>query len=116
MGTKYNYNSFRNGGFDDTIFTAPIDGIYSFYVTTRHYSSRETGFVYLYHNDNKKQIVAAQGSRAESQGAKGNISVQATIVLQKDELVYIGFNGTLTDLSVESTTYFEGRLISKIQL
>ena len=111
--TEYNYNSFGNDAFNGIMFTAPIGGIYSFYVTVQQ-ASHQHGFVDLYHNDSKEQTIVAKGSRAEDRNFDGQISVQATIILRKNEMIYVGIRGHLADLGAESTTYFEGRLISKI--
>ena len=116
--TEYNYNSFGNNAFNGTTFTAPTDGIYSFYVTVRQtrVHNAYNGSVYIYHNDSKEQTIVAKDIRADNVGMIGRISVQATVLLRKGELVYVGLKGYLWDLGAESTTYFEGRLISKIDI
>ena len=113
--TEYNYNSFGNDAFNGTTFTAPTDGIYSFYVTVRQ-TSINNGRVCIYHNDSKEQTIVAKGICNRHEYRNGHISVQATVLLRKGELVYVGLNGYLSDLGAESTTYFEGRLISKIDI
>ena len=103
-----------NYGFNGTFFTAPVDGIYTFYVTTRQ-DSVTTGHVYLYQiKEAEHHVNVAHGSRSDDQNRNGNIIVQATIQVYAGEQVYVRLEGHLFDLGDATATYFEGRLISKI--
>ena len=109
MFDAYSYPKSFNG----TVFTAPVPGIYSFYVTVQQ-SSGDYGHLYL--NRQRKDegpITIAHGLRAEDQELDGNIVVQATVLLTKNEVVYVKFEGELHNVNEFNTTYFEGRLISK---
>ena len=109
------YNSSKS--FNGTVFTAPVSGIYSFYVTVQH-ESEEYGHVYL--NLNRQDdviddyITIAHGVRAGDSDRAADITVQATNFLTKNDFVFVHLQGTFNDLTDFSTTYFEGRLISKI--
>ena len=111
--TEYIFDAYSSSkSFNGTVFTAPVPGIYSFYVTVRQ-ESGEHGHVYLYRQRNDEgPITISHGLRAEDQGLDGNIVVQATVLLTKNELVYVKFGGRLYNVN-KFTTYFEGRLISK---
>ena len=100
--------------FNGTVFTTPVSGLYSFYVTVRH-DSKHYGHVYLNgHRQNDSCITIAHGVRALDTDRPDNITVQATTFLTKNDLIYVQLEGTLSYLTDCSTTYFEGRLISKI--
>ena len=114
--TDYDYRGGYgdNCGFDGSFFTAPGPGIYSFHVTTRQ-DSVTTGNVYLYHiKSSANHVIVGHGSRSDDQNRNGNIIVQATIKLYGHEKVYVRLEGHLFDLGDATTTYFEGRLVSKI--
>jgi len=100
--------------FNGAVFTAPVSGIYSFYVTVQQDSST-IGYVYLKRNrHNESPTTIAHGKRGDYGGVNGNVIVQSTIFLTKNDLVHVTFEGRLCDLADITTTYFEGRLISKI--
>ena len=111
---EYTFDAYGSSkSFNGTVFTAPVPGIYSFYVTVRQ-ESGDYGYVYLNrHRNDAKPTTIATGVRAEDAGRHGNIVVQATVLLTKNEFVYVKFEGRLYDLNEFNTTYFEGRLISK---
>ena len=104
--TEYNYGDH----FDGSFFTVPKDGIYTFYLTARQASS-SYGHANIYVNENQ----IAYSYRAESSGYNSHVSVSVTINLQRDDKVKAKFSGTLYSLTEAKTTYFEGRLISKIE-
>ena len=112
--TEYTFDAYGSSkSFNGTVFTAPVAGIYSFYVTVRQ-EAGDYGHVYLNrHRNDASPTTIAHGVRAECAGRHGNIVVQATVLLTKNEFVYVKFEGTLYDLNEVDTTYFEGRLISK---
>ena len=112
---EYIFDAYSSSkSFNGTVFTAPVPGIYSFYVTVEQECCYH-GHVYLnrQRNDDGPTTIA-YGVRAENNGLHGNIVVQATVLLTKNEFVYVKFEGRLFDLHESNTTYFEGRLISKI--
>ena len=75
----YNYCDWADSGFNGTVFTAPVDGIYSFYVTTRQ-DSVTSGHVYLYQiKEGQHHTVIAHGSRVDDQNRNGNIVVQVWV-------------------------------------
>ena len=78
---------------------------------TARQSSSYSGIAYIYVNENE----IANSFRSESNGYGGHVSVSVTIKLQRDDKVKAKFTGNLYDLGEAKTTYFEGRLISKIE-
>ena len=90
-----------------------MTGIYAFYVTTRQ-ASADDGRVFLKTREGDEVIVVAQGMRAEDRSFNGNIVVQATLFLKENSVVFVGMSGSLSDLGAAKSTYFEGRLITKI--
>ena len=104
--TEYNYGDH----FDGSFFTVPQDGIYTFYLTARQ-KSYYTGYAYIYVNE--KEI--AHSIRHGYSNYRGHVAVSVTIKLQRDDKVKAKFSGNLYDLSESKTTYFEGRLISKLE-
>ena len=104
--TEYNYGDH----FDGSFFTVPEDGIYTFYLTAQQTSSFH-GYAYIYVNENE----IAYSDRHDKYGYWGHVSVSVTIKLQRDDKVKAKFSGTLSFLTKAKTTYFEGRLISKLE-
>ena len=98
--------------------------MYSFLATAFN-KSTNFGSLKIYVND----ILMAMSSRAASRPTNGNqddsnesrsivksgkIWVQATLQLKKNDKVTIKINGTFYRLDLQSRTYFEGRLITKL--
>ena len=104
--TEYNYGDH----FDGSFFTVPEDGIYTFYLTARQTSST-SGYAYIYVNENE----IANSVRSDNHSSNGHVSVSITIRLQRDDKVKAKFSGTLYDTDEAKTTFFEGRLISKLE-
>ena len=104
--TEYNYGDH----FDGSFFTVPEDGIYTFYLTARQ-QSRDYGYAYIYVNENE----IAYSIRAENSADNGFVSVSVTIKLKRGDKVKAKFSGALYYLTEAKTTYFEGRLISKLE-
>ena len=104
--TEYNYGDH----FDGSFFTVPEDGIYAFHLTATQQSS-SNGYAYIYVNENQ----IANSVRADHHSYNGHVSVSVTIKLQRDDKVKAKFSGSLSPLTDAKFTYFEGRLISKIE-
>ena len=104
--TEYNYG----GHFDGSYFTAPEDGIYSFYLTSAQASSG-SGYAYIYVNSNE----IARSRRRGNSDYNGHVSVSLTVKLQQGDKVKAIFESYLYSLNDSKTTYFEGRLISKLE-
>ena len=95
--------------FDGTYFTVPENGLYSFYACCLQDSSKP-GYIHLYLNDN--QHIFAR--RAESNNNWGFVNIDTTMKLVKNDNVHVRFNGTLYNTNIASTTYFEGRMIARL--
>ena len=102
------------GGFNGTIFTAPFEGLYSFYVTARQ-QSNGSGNVFLCTQVGTNITDIAHGLHSEDRSCGSSVTVQATVHLLPRTRVFAKFLGYLYDLNEADTTYFEGRLISKIE-
>ena len=72
-------------------------------------SDSSYGYAYIYVNENEialSQIAAKYND---------HLSVSVTIKLQRDDKVKAKFRHSLNDLNDSKTTFFEGRLISKLE-
>ena len=69
------------------------------------------GYADIYVNENH----IAYSSRRESSGYSGFVSLSVTIKLQRDDKVKAKFTNYLYNLNESKTTFFEGRLISKLE-
>ena len=92
---KYNFCPYiSSNGFNGSIFAAPIEGLYSFYVTARQ-RYHPAGNIFLVHKDKDGAMIVAHGSRNAAYNNSGykcdNIVVQATLHLQSHDLVYVQF-------------------------
>ena len=101
----YNLGNF----FDGTYLTVPENGLYSFYACCLQNSS-SYGQIYLYLN-NDLHIYA---ERAESNNSLGFVNIDTTLKLAKNDKVDVRFHGTLYNTNCEETTYFEGRMIARL--
>ena len=101
----YNHGHF----FDGTFLTVPENGLYCFHVTSRQESSTR-GYIQLYINGNR-HIFAR---RAESNGNFGFVSIDTTLELAKNDKVDVRFHGRLECTSDKEATYFEGRLVARL--
>lgn len=100
----YNLGNF----FDGTYFTVPENGLYSFHVHCGQ-KSRNVGTIYLHHNNGR-----IYARRAESNDNFGFINIDATLKLAKNDKIHVGFYGHLFYLADAGTTYFEGRMIARL--
>ena len=98
--------------FDGSIFTAPFKGIYTFNVCAGH-QSETNGYVDLYVNE-LKTVNSQRNCNEETRDSFSNIWLHTTLQLKKGDEISIWLEGDLYDLNDESSTFFEGRLISRI--
>ena len=103
----YNFGNY----FDGTNFNVPENGLYTFHVSCQQ-KSNNSGTVYLYLND-IMQTSASKVGKSNATSA-GTIKIQITLKLTKDDIIYVRFESYLYNTSSEENTYFEGRLIAKI--
>ena len=101
----YNLGNF----FDGTYFTVPKNGLYSFLANFYHGSTSHGG-ISLYLNDEQKTWTP----RGESSGNHGFITFNTTLQLVKNDKVDIRLYGGVSNLTDPMTTFFEGRLIARI--
>ena len=95
--------------FDGTYFTIPENGLYYFKACCMQHSSNY-GAIYLYLNDN--QHIYAR--RAESNSSYGFVNIDTTLKLVKNDKVHVRFHGDLYYTNQPETTYFEGRMIARL--
>jgi len=95
--------------FDGTYFTVPENGLYSFYACCVQQSSCY-GQINLYLNNNQ-HIYA---SRAESNNNLGFVNIDTTLKLVKNDKVHVRFNGNLCGTIWPEITYFEGRMVARL--
>ena len=101
----YNLGNF----FDGTYFTVPENGLYSFNAFCGQNSSNYGG-IRLHVNDN----LHIYAERAESNNRLGFVNIDTTLKLVKNDKVDVRFSGTLGDTNDSMTTYFEGRMIARL--
>ena len=102
---EYNIGNHFNG----TIFTAPVAGLYSFFAMAKHRAATYTR-IRLYVNGNSKIVSTNETKNDDIQ----SLPLQSTLKLEKGQTVELRFGGTLYQASYGDRTYFEGRLISRI--
>ena len=95
--------------FDGSIFTAPFKGIYTFNVCVGHQSETD-GQINLYVNECR----TANSQRNCNNDSYSNIWLYTTLRLETDDEISIRLYGDLYDLNDGEYTFFEGRLISKL--
>ena len=101
----YNFGGFFNG----KPFIVPEKGLYFFQVCCKQ-KSRTRGTVVLYRNDE----IFTFGSKADSYNNHGHVNVQTTLELVKNDKIHVCFGQELYNTDDARTTYFEGRLIAKL--
>ena len=101
----YNLGNF----FDGTYFTVPENGLYSFYAFCRQQSSNY-GEIRLHLNDN----LHIYAFRAESNNKLGFVNIDTTLKLVKNDKVDVRVYGNLADTHHAPITYFEGRMIARL--
>jgi len=95
--------------FDGTYFTVPENGLYSFYACCLQ-DSRNYGKIYLYLNNNS-HIFAR---RSESNSSYGFVNIDTTLKLVKNDKVDVRFFGDLYYTNSVESTYFEGRMVARL--
>ena len=71
------------------------------------------GYAYIYVNEN--EIAHSERGDSDDYSYNGHVSVSVTIKLQRGDKVKAKFRQWLYNLNEATTTYFEGRLISKLE-
>ena len=99
----YNIGNHFNG----TIFTAPLTGLYSFHASAEQYSSHNTS-IFVYINGSPKT------QQESKNGSYRNVTIQTTLKIDKEDKVEIRFKGYLSGYNDGKKTFFEGRLISRM--
>ena len=100
----YNHGHF----FDGTYFTVPANGLYCFNALCWQQSSDE-GWLSLYINGDQHVWVVRRDANSEL----GFVNIDTTLELMKNDKVDVRFLGQLDNMSDQTTTYFEGRLIAR---
>ena len=97
--------------FDGSIFKAPIKGIYTFNACAGH-KSVSTGHVDL--DLNGDSVVNSQRVCSEGSINYLNLWLSTTLKLEIGDQISLALNGDLFALNDSTSTFFEGRLISKL--
>ena len=100
---KTQYDLHSKKAFDGSVFTAPVTGLYSFYVNARHQTRGGQSNIYLRQNDRSEEKIAAQNTQQGISDYFGTSVLHATLLLPKNETVYVGLSGFFFDL-IEDTT------------
>jgi len=95
--------------FDGTYFTVPENGLYYIKAFCWQQSSNN-GEIYLFLNDN----VHIYAYRGESNNNGGFVNIDTTLKLVKNDKVHVGFNGNLGWTNEAKTTFFEGRMVARL--
>ena len=95
--------------FDGKYFTVPTDGLYSFHIASRHKSGRY-GQINLRVNDCVQSYCYVEESSTDI----GFVNIQTTLKLNKNDKVHARFSNELYNTTDGLATYFEGRLIARI--
>ena len=109
---EYNIGS----AFDESTgkFTAPHDGIYSFYATApihQYSSSQKSNYIYIYVNGSSKAYHHVTTSGAGRYQYQHN-SPSAVLKLSKGDTVHISMSGYFSNASTYcESTYFQGHLV-----
>ena len=114
MNIEYNHGNH----FDGSIFIAPVKGLYSILATAQN---RAYSFGYIRCYVNNKEVAYALRHCAydcayDSGGTRtGNILLQSTLQLNKNDKMFINLDGSFYALSDKTSTFFECRLVSVIE-
>ena len=104
---EYNYGDC----FDGSVFTAPVDGIYTFNATAFHDSDSCDGKITIKENYEDAAIFS-RFVPTEDNIPGASLTVQASLELDKNATVTIELYGEFKYLNDYSLTYFEGRLLA----
>ena len=97
--------------FDGTYFTVPENGLYSFYACCSPASSSH-GYIYLFLNHKSNIEVFKVESNSSKTGKSVNFNT--TLKLVKNDKVDVRFDGNFVHTKETTITYFEGRMIARI--
>ena len=101
-----NYN--HGNCFDGTYFTVPENGLYCFNAKCWHGYSSTRGEIKLYINGGDHVT-----TKRESDGKVGFVNIHTTLELVKNDKVDVRFWSELLYVNSD-TTYFEGRMIARL--
>ena len=104
--TEYNIGNALN--INDGKFTAPVDGIYFFYLQTWSYGSNYA-YIDFYLNGSQKSY-----SHRNEDGEHDMITLSSQFKLNKGDTVWAYFQGNFYYPNEKLHTFFEGHLIRKI--
>jgi len=105
QNVDYNLGHF----FDGTYFTVPENGLYYFKACCTQKSSIY-GQIDLFLNDTSHIYT----SRAESNNKDGFVNIDTTLKLVKNDKVHVRFQGNLYWTNEAKTTFFEGRMVARL--
>ena len=113
---EWNYIDYNIGNyFDGTIFTAPTDGLYSFYATARCCHRENWSIIYLFVNGDEYNFSSYYTIANSDNVQRGvPVTIQTTLKLEKSDKVEVRLEGGLSTTLSIYCIYFEGRLISRI--
>ena len=103
----YNLGNF----FDGTYFTVPENGLYSFHACCRHFS-RNIGRISLKYGGSETPLISAEREYRESN--IGYVKIDTTVKLVKNSKVNVPFSGDLFNTNHSGSTWFEGRMIARL--
>ena len=104
---EYNFGNY----FDGTHFIVPENGLYTFNVSCEQKSSSH-GTAYIHLNDSM-QTSASKISKSNATAA-GTVKIQITLKLLKFDKIDVRFASNIYNTNGEHNTYFEGRLIARL--
>ena len=95
--------------FDGIYFTVPENGLYYFKACCLQRSSN-LGRIYLYLNNS----LHIHAYRQSSNNNYGFVNIDTTLKLVENDKVHVRFNGDLHNTHDGGSTYFEGRMIARL--
>ena len=102
--TIYNIGNY----FDGTYFTVPTAGLYSFNVSCSHQS--DACYIYIFDNSG----IRSRAYREHLSGDSGGVAIQTTLKLTENDKIHVRIRYNLCDTQDANTTFFEGRLIARL--
>ena len=106
--SKIEYNI--GNGFDNGVFTAPLNGIYFFNIHARTYSSKVTDICLQVNGSDKSR---SYHKNSDSRGYD-TLNLSCQFKLQKGDIVNVRYEGTFFRPEYYKWNHFEGHLITEI--